>query len=372
MKINATKILFCILPIIAATHLTHGMETIQQLIIDDAGSEAACKTDLLNQLSEAASKVDSQALLDDVQPGITLRTKRYLLVPPEKVHCLIIPGQNGMGGDNVRDLAIMPEGTQFHDVATPKWFPDLGQSRCQKYLADVLKPLQKSENWNTKIVIHATSQATATTINYISKNPDDVKFLILESILASGNSAIHHTANNLIAPRISPYLVDVRGSYYFYPYIAKCLHPLYWPAGEQAIESVKNISNNMTIIILHSAYDPQLSVDDAQALYYKLRTQGNDNTYFIRKNGSIHLYLLGYGSFRQTENRLHAAFIKDLIAGKEIDPELKKPYQPDPALYKASYDTLIAREEKIRAINAGLYAGAALAVGIAGGKYLLQ
>lgn len=109
----------------------------------------------------------------------------------QDTHLVVIPGQNGMGGQNVRE--VLPQFSQIHYVPTPEYIPDLGQSRCLKYLKATMQPLLANHNIHS-IIIHASSQGTATALNYMAKYPNaKVKALILEAILSSGNDAVYHT-----------------------------------------------------------------------------------------------------------------------------------------------------------------------------------
>lgn len=79
-------------------------------------------------------------------------------------HLIVIPGKNGLGGENVN--SILP---QFIDrtifAETPLSFPDFGQSRCMMYLDKSIK--QADAQNASKIIIHASSQGTATIGNYL-------------------------------------------------------------------------------------------------------------------------------------------------------------------------------------------------------------
>lgn len=268
------------------------------------------------------------------------------------IYCLILPGQNGMGGEDVKhDLAIMPEGTQYKRIETPEWFPDLGQWNCQRYLEKDLQPLQKNDTCD--IFIYAISQGTATTINYVSEHSQSVKGLVLESVLPSGNDAIDHTTTELIIPW-RPWIAYVPAKQYVLPYAARCMFPLYSPGGQQAIFAAHKLPTTLPAIIIHSEHDKQLSIKGAQALYYTLCMQGNDQVYFIQKTGSRHIWLLD----KESEE---CDFVRSVINNKLIDATLKAKYQPDPAQFKNVYDALMDYERRIRKISYAISAGALLA-----------
>jgi hypothetical protein len=101
-----------------------------------------------------------------------------------------------------------------------------------------------------------------------------IKAVILEAALASGNSAIFHTATGRLMNM--RWLNNIPGSYYVAPYFGAIACPGYRPSGQQPIWSVDNIQSNIPIIIIHSENDLQLPFYGACALYYRLRINGND------------------------------------------------------------------------------------------------
>ena len=229
----------------------------------------------------------------------------------------VIPGQNGLGGQNIDK--ILP-GFEPKKVKTPCRYIDFGQTNCQKLLKDQIGPNDRD------ILIHASSQGTATAINWTANNPDKVKALILESVLLTGNSAIHHTMDSMIFPGIG----KVPGSYYLFPYLAKLIFPFYAPAGEQPIFNAENLPKNLPIIIIHATKDAQLNFKDAQALYAFLKSEmKHDNVYLMPIDKESHVLLLGANS-QETKG------IKSILANhnlyqkentKDVQEELQT-YQP--------------------------------------------
>jgi hypothetical protein len=214
--------------------------------------------------------------------------------PENKTHLLIIPGQNGLGGQNVETVLPYFEKNhqQAHTIETPLKLPDFGQNRCQNYLKDKINWLKENEVLrNNPLIIHASSQGTATAINYTAKNPKNIKCLILESVMLSGNSAIEHTINTMMLPGVKSIPCD----YYGLPYLARCIYPSYSPAGEQPIDNIEALPTALPIIILHDTQDFQLSFKDAQALYaYLTHVKNNKNVYLFARaseNGD-HVLLL--------------------------------------------------------------------------------
>ncbi len=148
----------------------------------------------------------------------------------QKTHILIVPGQNGMGGQNVRQILpyFKKKHQQAHNVETPLKSPDFGQSKCQNYLKNKINELKENNilHDNDSLIIHGSSQGTATTINFAANNPNNIKALILESVMLTGNSAIFHTVDNVMMPEQCD-LPD--SSYYSLPYTAKVAYPSYSP-----------------------------------------------------------------------------------------------------------------------------------------------
>ena len=79
----------------------------------------------------------------------------------------------------------------------------------------ILKPRASSP-----LVIHGCSQGTATALNYVAQHPvENLRALVLESVLASGNSAIVQTITGPIMGL--GFLKYVPGIDYMMPYAAK-------------------------------------------------------------------------------------------------------------------------------------------------------
>jgi hypothetical protein len=225
---------------------------------------------------------------------------------------VVIPGQNGTGGQNLTYVLPQFEEGRIYHVETPSSLPDLGQNKCMSYL----KKTMASQNillFTEHVIMHASSQGTATAMNHFEeikrgaaveikggpwrKDPfyaqqdhslKKVKALILESVLLTGNSAIEHTARNRQG-------ISFPGSYYCLPYITKIIFPFYAPAGQQAIFACDSLPLDLPIIILHAPEDPQLSFRDAQALYAYLKYKGNKNVYFMSIQDGYHILLIKKG-----------------------------------------------------------------------------
>lgn len=277
-----------------------------------------------------------------------------------------IPGQNGLGSETYYiEHLLQPDKKnpiEIIRVPTPSWNADLGQDNCIRLLAD---SIQKLKRQHQNAILYATSQGTATALNFLAhsqdKNPQNkIDGLVLEATLASGNSAVHHTATGPLMGLST--LGRVPFSYYWMPYIAKALMPCYWPGGKQPIKSIEKLPTNLPIVIAHSQNDPQLSFNDACALYYGLRQNGNNNAYLMPFEDRAHIQVLGRG--HQSAQVLRAILTKHSLLKKEQSIDLS-PYQPDPQQFKAQYDALIAREKWHNRLKYVLGTGACAASALA-------
>lgn len=272
------------------------------------------------------------------------------------IQVFTIAGQNGLGSDAqyVKDL-LGNDNVEIIPVGTPS-YPDLGQSICMNYLEKAVKAHAADPGYK---LIHATSQGTATALNFLAENKTFFHGAILEACMASGNSAIAHT---LKGPLMNcPRLVNLPLSYYWIPYAAKFLFPLYWPAGRQPIKSLQTIAK-IPIIIMHSKDDIQLPYEDAGAVYYGLKSHGNEQAYFISKEGDAHI---------EIANSYDKNIIQSILANYNLSTArepLKSdltPYQPDSPAFKARHDELIVQENNHKRLGYGLCA-ASLALTLKG------
>jgi len=275
-------------------------------------------------------------------------TEPNKLENPLKV--FVISGQNNVGLDwpyVSQNTGVSPE--NIHRVKTPlnRQSMDLGQSCCMKELENFLK------NNDDKFIVYAGSQGTATALNFFSKNPKHAvkcKGMVLESVLASGNSAIYHTITNPLFG--FPKLKWVPGLYYLAPYIAKIVSfPSYSPGGDQPIKSVANLNIEGPIIIAHSEKDPQLSYNDARAIYYALR-KDNKSAYLINKKEIGHINILCHDDTVKNILEQLGIISKQKTTGKL---DISK-YQPNLEDHKAAYDELIKKECKRRRLGSRKHA----------------
>ena len=268
---------------------------------------------------------------------------------------LAIPGQNGLGYNNIERHndchinTLYNNNTRIQNIPTPTFATDFGQYFCQRHLHQAL------ESINTPCGIEASSQGAATALNYFSKNLNNtkIKALVLQSAMASGNSAIYHTVSQYV-----PCISSLPGAYYILPYIARLWLPFltYSPSGEQPVDSVKNIrKSEIPIILVHATQDFQVSPQDSQALYYALKENKNKHVYLVPIDVQHHLHLLDYPDSTEDGKKRHEAqkCVRNILEYHRIIPTGRleratssriKTCQPDHKQYQSQYENLLKRE----------------------------
>lgn len=259
-----------------------------------------------------------------------------------------IPGLNNVGvEDDYVQMCLSDKDNTAHvtRIESPIVRIDLGQKHCQNYLKQALEKDDTDD-----IIIYATSQGTATALNYLANvdcnHNQKIKALVLESVLISGNDAIQHTVSDQMG---CAFVKKIPSYYYWLPYAAKLLYPFYSPAGQQVITSLQNIPNDIPIIIIHADNDFQLSYEGACALYYGLRTNGNNNVYLITKHTRQHLYLLNKRPDLQKDVRNILKHHNLLTSSTREQTGQAAPYdftahQPNPDDFQNTYNIILNRE----------------------------
>jgi hypothetical protein len=273
---------------------------------------------------------------------------------------IAVGGQNTLGSEV--DYVAWLFGASSRSIVRAQipqgWLPnsmDLGQHVCMEHLA-------RSFPASGDVVFHATSQGTATVLNFVAgldkQDQARVKAIVLEAALASGNDAIIHTSKMLLGrclqkscsmqyPEVHARdIMDAPGCYYAFPYVARPLFPRYAPSGIQPIKSIEDITHDIPIVIIHSKYDPCLPYSGASALYYGLRSQGHENVYIISVDGERHIRILEWGSI------MHKALLDKIMAKHSVFAPLKgllsdadlAVLQPDVERHREDYEHLYARE----------------------------
>ena len=267
---------------------------------------------------------------------------------------LAIPGQNGniRAPGNIKKL-MGDEKTVVTTVTTPlgRWWdsPDFGQANCVRHFN------QATAAQSGPYLVYAESQGTATALE-LAAAEKPIKALVLEAVLASGNSAIYHTASGRLMPHFNK-LARRHNSYYWLPYLARWRYPLYSPFGAQPIKSIAKIPTTLPIIIVHAKGDPQLPYSGACALYYGLRERGNKNVYLISKESDEHTKILhNPHDFRIVQRILknHGLLQSNLVVGDLTA------YQPNHRPFKQQYDLLMHKEQVHATIGSVLKTGGVL------------
>jgi hypothetical protein len=295
-----------------------------------------------------------------------------------RTHLLVIPGQNGMGGQNVDTvLPYFTNNNLTYLIPTPLHTPDFGQKICQDYLKNAITELATTDiiRDNDHLILHGSSQGTATTINYVANNPKNIKALILESVLLTGNNAIFHTVDNVMIPQ----QCDLpQSSYYTLPYTAKCLYPNYSPTGEQPINNIDKLPIDLPIIILHDTKDFQLAFKDAQALYaYLTDVKKNKNVYLFSQESESgkHINLLGKHNVKEitainTILSLHNLLPRDSQEDCLTQEELQE-YQPAPKKeWLDHFNAIFNKEKNLECLDSSLKVTSSSFSLYAAGKWL--
>jgi hypothetical protein len=227
----------------------------------------------------------------------------------------------------------------------------LGQNECMRYLDETIKKYKKPG------IIYAASQGTATTLNWLADAPYELKNLIVglvfDSVLASGNSAIHHTVEKMI----SPVAASIPYSYYLLPWIAKLLlFPQYKPYGKQPITCLSSISGNIPIIIAHAKKDPQLPYRGACAIYGGLGMHGKNAYLLIEENATLHIGL--YKNKKRKDKLisiLKANKILDSKDNKSFDINCSIAKECQPSIKSKSNIFINAYKDYVHKEKAGLF-----------------
>lgn len=209
-----------------------------------------------------------------------------------KFFSIRLPGQNGLGGASFRNNGVIntKEVHDYESIGANIFAPtaekrkiDLGQDGCIRHFEEQYSQDPKARAGNN--ILFGVSQGTATLVNSLAQKTHaeqecTTKGLVLESVLGSGNSAILHTVSNV---PIVTYLPLAR---FWASWVAKAVaFPNYKPYGKQVFSSIKKISPNIPIVMIHDQYDFQLSVDDARQAYINARKAGHNRVYLMETRG---------------------------------------------------------------------------------------
>jgi hypothetical protein len=259
---------------------------------------------------------------------------------------LTVGGQNALGSEAeyVSSLFQVPMDRIVRAQLPQGWCKDgidLGQGVCVEHLS-------RDFPASGDVAFHATSQGTASTLNFVSQlsqaDQARIRVIVLEAVLASGNSAIIHNAKDILGSS-----AESEVCYYSAPYSATFMFPRYSPSGMQPIKSIAHISREIPIVIVHSKEDGCLPYSGACALYYGLRAQGHENVYFISCEGRDHIQVLESKPIAQMCLRKileHHRVFKVESDCKMLTPGERTLVQPEIEQYREFYEQLYSREQK--------------------------
>jgi len=246
-------------------------------------------------------------------------------------HSIIVPGQNGEGGQNFSKDCVVNTRTKVNygtlDHRTHRGKVDFGQVNCiRRFEGEYGSDVDACSGNN---ILFGISQGAATLVNSLARKSHQeqegmAKGLVLESALGHGNSAIMHRLSN--KPRLAAitYLPFAR---IWIPWVAKlAAFPAYNPYGMQAISSAQQLSPNLPIIIMHDQHDPCLSINDARAFYCTLKS---------RKGDQHNVYLMELANQEGVGRHL------DLLTGEPLHQKaLQVIYKKHHLPYSDSYDSI--------------------------------
>lgn len=268
-------------------------------------------------------------------------TAMELALSLSKTHLIVIPGQNGKGGENVDVvLPYFKQNNLKYRVQIPLEDPNFGQKECQKLLEDGIDDLKAKDTIrnNDNIILHASLQNIAPIITYTAQNHKNIKALILENVMLTGNNTIFHTVDNTTMPK-EHHMLNLGN--YTVPYD---VYLNYSFIDGRTSNNIDQLSDDLPIIIVHDSKNFQSSVKDAQGLYAYLT--------HIRRNN--HVYLFAQDSSLSTINailKLHNLLPKDSSQQME---NLNK-YQPAiPREWLDHFYEMLSEKENVESIDASL------------------
>lgn len=268
----------------------------------------------------------------------------------EPFNVLCIPGQSGVGSEDWYVKMVLGDTVRTTPLEKTYYTDDLGQGFCLRQLRKTMM-VHKDKQF----MIYATCQGTATAINYLALEDKgkQIKGLVLESMMISGNRAIQHWADKngpsfkdlvsylpkFVSPDIFEYILEFGYSLM-----------LYWPAGKQPIKLIKQIPLDIPIIIIHSEKDTLTTYEDACAFYQALKAQGN-TVYLITTNVFDHIRLLKH----ETEEKKIAlkSILKKHNLLKHVNDVNDKldAYCPQLPEYNTLYNDILLKEKKIEKLT---------------------
>lgn len=239
---------------------------------------------------------------------------------PEYYHVVVVPGQNGIGTDNryIQDrlepaLSSMSEAmhaspeylltmknSQLYSIVrcgipTRVSQMDMGQSNCKALLTEAMREIKT----NYPVVLYGNSQGTSTILQWLSDETVEeslrkrVRLVVLEAVMASGNSAIWHTVRNwycagalrMLAECLALDALVCVGTSWF-------VFRGYKPGDKQALRCAEGFPRDVPVIMAHARHDSNLSYNDACAMMhlFKCKLQ-HPHAYLCSRMDNQHINL---------------------------------------------------------------------------------
>lgn len=260
-----------------------------------------------------------------LQTMLTAQHNNQLLEWP-----IIVPGQNGAISVDTSFFFVNRSHSVFDTVHNP-FSIDLGQTNCIHHFNEQFNRINQQK---APCIIFATSQGTATTVNWLAEKKEDeqkrlVKCLILESVLGSFKRTTLRTTQAFISSKFT-YMPFAR---LWIPVIANILFPAYNPFGKNLLTSARSLYADIPLIILHHVNDPQLSIDDAYELYCILKETNHNNVYFFEINNEQSAHFDIFSTCPKAERDTYINAIKKIYKEHTINHvayyALQKSYAPN-------------------------------------------
>lgn len=207
---------------------------------------------------------------------------------------------------------------------------DLGQQRCVNEFMSTYNSIPK--DW--PIVIHACSQGTATVINALCSRHTEswsryVRLVVLESAIATSNSAMWHVATHNPKMPVGPAgacILSWMGCQFWLPWLAKlCFFRHYRPTDLQPIKHIDKFPEDIPVLLIHARNDQLVSFDDALALMHRLSVR-NRNVFFIEVDGDRHGELFTRDMRIWTTADVSVVFEYDKFVQAAIERDTEKMY----------------------------------------------
>lgn len=282
----------------------------------------------------------SEQPLCTVTPSHTNNNNHSLNKEEKSVnYSIILPGANENKGIYSSDNGITnAQATEPYTSLNPKTYVptgeietfDLGQTNCIKHFAQQWESNTNKWGLNNvgKNIMYGISHDTATLINALAKTKHEMqeiltKGIVLESVLGSGDNFIWQDAVST-CPQIT-YLPFAR--LWLPRLLGSCIYQAYKSNGPQLLSSIKKISPNVPVIIMHNVNDSVHPINDARQAYINARNANHNNVYLMEINTSksVHYDLLGgQNSNKKLEDiaALQAIYKKEGLPYIRYTPEI--------------------------------------------------